>query len=474
MNSLRKLLFLIAFFGISGLWQCSSTESAREVAEQGAQYVYQPGFPEFRATAIGSFSAEGVPGIEIFADVVYASLVFNQVNKKYRAEFLLSIQVIETSREPNKSGGTSFTYVIENPSRSVTMSQETYKIAERLIAPPGEYRVIINIQDQSSKKSLTYEEQTTIPDPTSEKMHLTSVLMMAKSADQDAYDVTTTYDVRGKVDSLKFTYQLNKQAGSRIRLVSQLYKFPSDSSAARYLTAQNIQSGLTWLGINYDNAKVLNSTSRSFSQDDANVTFEFPYAMLDRGNYRFEVIIYEDDKEVERQARDFGIKNPYYPTLRTVRELAEPLVYLMSEKEYEEMMSYSSPDSMKRAMDSFWLKNIRNPNLAKNVVQLYYSRVEEANKRFSCYKEGWKTDMGMIFILFGPPWYVQREFQSMLWQYGFNTNNASLSFNFELIRPTGKKHPFDVYQLIRRNYYGQVYNNKVGDWLDGSILSRDI
>ena len=33
--------------------------------------------------------------------------------------------------------------------------------------------------------------------------------------------------------------------------------------------------------------------------------------------------------------------------------------------------------------------------------------IEEANKQFSNYKEGWKTDMGMMYILFGPPWYIE-------------------------------------------------------------------
>ena len=41
-------------------------------------------------------------------------------------------------------------------------------------------------------------------------------------------------------------------------------------------------------------------------------------------------------------------------------------------------------------------------------MEEYYSRVEYANKNFSHYQAGWKTDMGMVFILFGSPNNVER------------------------------------------------------------------
>jgi hypothetical protein len=121
------------------------------------------------------------------------------------------------------------------------------------------------------------------------------------------------------------------------------------------------------------------------------------------------------------------------------------------------------------------LKNIQNPIIAKNVISLFYSRVEEANKRFSCYKEGWKTDMGMLFILLGPPWQVETPVQQIVWHYGYNRTDRTLSFVFDELRPTGKqRHGFRTYMLQRRPYYAQLMNMKIQDWLDGSVLTRDL
>ncbi|CUS97606.1 GWxTD domain-containing protein [Candidatus Kryptonium thompsonii] len=41
-------------------------------------------------------------------------------------------------------------------------------------------------------------------------------------------------------------------------------------------------------------------------------------------------------------------------------------------------------------------------------MEEYYSRVKYANEHFGHYLEGWKTDMGMVYIIFGPPSSVDR------------------------------------------------------------------
>ena len=33
----------------------------------------------------------------------------------------------------------------------------------------------------------------------------------------------------------------------------------------------------------------------------------------------------------------------------------------------------------------------------------YFKRVQYADEKFGSFRDGWKTSMGMIFILFGPP-----------------------------------------------------------------------
>ncbi len=50
-------------------------------------------------------------------------------------------------------------------------------------------------------------------------------------------------------------------------------------------------------------------------------------------------------------------------------------------------------------------------------MRSYFKRVESANLYFTSFKEGWKTDRGMIFIVFGAPDEVTFSGQQEKWSY---------------------------------------------------------
>ena len=57
----------------------------------------------------------------------------------------------------------------------------------------------------------------------------------------------------------------------------------------------------------------------------------------------------------------------------------------------------------------FWKSKDPTPNTEENeLMEEYFSRVAYANENFNSWGQGWETDMGMIYILFGPPDEVQR------------------------------------------------------------------
>lgn len=101
-------------------------------------------------------------------------------------------------------------------------------------------------------------------------------------------------------------------------------------------------------------------------------------------------------------------------------------------------------DRMDRFM-AFWNKKKPNAKDEENpILNEYYRRVEYANKNFKAYGEGWRSDMGMIFITFGPPSYVERHPLDMnskpyeIWEY------SELNRSFIFIDQTG----FGEYRLI--------------------------
>jgi GWxTD domain-containing protein len=65
-------------------------------------------------------------------------------------------------------------------------------------------------------------------------------------------------------------------------------------------------------------------------------------------------------------------------------------------------------DKQKR-FEKYWKSLDPSPSTERNeAYDEYYSRIEYANKNFKSYTEGWLTDMGMVYIVFGPPNYTDQ------------------------------------------------------------------
>ena len=116
-----------------------------------------------------------------------------------------------------------------------------------------------------------------------------------------------------------------------------------------------------------------------------------------------------------------------FPEVTTAEEMREPLRYITTKREYDSLMAASQ---VKAAVDDFWLKTARSPERAKILIQKYYNNVEESNRYFTSYVEGWKTDRGLIYMIFGRPDYVYRADDSEDWIYGEPQNRSSLQFTF--------------------------------------------
>jgi GWxTD domain-containing protein len=119
-------------------------------------------------------------------------------------------------------------------------------------------------------------------------------------------------------------------------------------------------------------------------------------------------------------------KSPY-PKAGSLDDLIESMVYFSSRSEYLEVINASD---RKAAFDRFWLKMLKTRNKARNMIKFYYSRVEEANKLFTSFKEGWKTDKGMVYIIKGPPDIVNRKENEETWLYTKSDDVPRMKFQF--------------------------------------------
>jgi GWxTD domain-containing protein len=162
----------------------------------------------------------------------------------------------------------------------------------------------------------------------------------------------------------------------------------------------------------------------------------------------------------------FRVSEPQFPKYKTVYQLIEPLIYISDYSEISPINTVTSTDAYakKLALDSYWLTLAKEETKAKKMIKLYYQRIADANTFFTTYKEGWKTDKGMIYIAFGRPDVVNKIQSQEQWIYrGYGTeikftfmkrNNQFTTSHYDLIRDV--KYTDAWYQMIERWRMGLV------------------
>lgn len=158
------------------------------------------------------------------------------------------------------------------------------------------------------------------------------------------------------------------------------------------------------------------------------------------------------------------VVNERFPKMTRPQNLLGPLLYMSTNNEINEI---KKAEDYKKALDKYWLTLMNgNAPLAQQSIRSFYGRVEEANQLFTTYKEGWKTDKGMIYIVLGPPDKVQRSKDREVWTYDQRGNAQNVNFTFNR-----KNNQFvdDHYELVRYAEYQPIWYPVVEAWRNGSI-----
>lgn len=155
----------------------------------------------------------------------------------------------------------------------------------------------------------------------------------------------------------------------------------------------------------------------------------------------------------------------HYPRIETPSQMLGPLRYLLSTQEYRKLKSRKN---LKLAIDNFWLGLTSSMKDARQLIKIYYTRVTFANLYFTSLTQGWKTDRGMIYTVFGPPHMVKKGFEYEKWVYGDRQGLDNVSFHFRKIdTPLSPNH----YVLERKIAFEKFWSKAVETWRKGKVYS---
>lgn len=143
-----------------------------------------------------------------------------------------------------------------------------------------------------------------------------------------------------------------------------------------------------------------------------------------------------------------------FPKYSKVDELAAPLVFVTTPDEFKQLVASTNE---KPKFDKVILDITRDKDRAKNFMRSYFKRVETANQYFSSFKEGWKMDRGMIYIIFGVPDELSKNAGNEVWNY----RSANVRFTFV---KSGSVYDPDNYVLLRDKRFMEPWFSTIDLW----------
>jgi GWxTD domain-containing protein len=187
---------------------------------------------------------------------------------------------------------------------------------------------------------------------------------------------------------------------------------------------------------------------REFEKGLTQEKLTIPKEKMTFNRYRLEVMVKIDNNEAKGeclfQLRWLGMSN----LIDNLDQAIDQLKYIASSKQIRDMKK-AKPEAKKDLFVEFWKKRDPTPNTTDNeLMDEYYKRVRYAIEHYSGFMPGWKTDMGMISILFGPPNDIERhpfEIQTKpyeIWYY------YEINRSFVFVDESG----FGEYRLITPYY----------------------
>ncbi len=330
--------------------------------------------------------------LDVFLQTTYENLTFIKVHENYEASFEVTISIYDTDtklvREKN------WRESIKARSFDESVSTTAYSLLQRSFdLAPGKYFITVMLQDEESHVMRRIVRQMTIPKYDTSTLSLSDIMLVSR--------ITYTGEKRS------ISPLVSANVGTLTEPFHVFFESYSDSAIAQGFVSVIVQDSKK-------NESVRTDTTIAIPSGRNPIFLPVDARILDVGDYVVYVLVKSAKGEKENvlasTSRKFVVRWSGLPrTVKNFETAVEQLAYIAEKDEMEYINEGSTSEEKQHRLAEFWKKKDPNPNTARNEkMEEYYSRVEYANKNFSHYIEGWRTDMGMVFIIFGSPSNVDR------------------------------------------------------------------
>ncbi|MCX7834404.1 MAG: GWxTD domain-containing protein [Ignavibacteria bacterium] len=328
--------------------------------------------------------------IDIYVEIPLATLQFkkNQNTQKFDANFDFLVTITNSNNEIVINNNIPET-ISRTPEEQKSINEESEYRIKTFYLLPDTYKILTTLRDRNNYKEYKIEKVVFVPNFNLEDISMSSIMLLS--------DFTT--DSLGR----KIIYPLVTNNVSDLKDIYIFFEI--------YNNSENTFP----ISINYKilNEKDLSVKTGSFSYvitpgTNQKIDKLNPYDYT-IGNYKLQ--LYSNVYPTLSSEKDFTYRWTELPmTIDDLDKAINQMIYIATNDELSYIRNAPSQAEKERRFLEFWKSKDPNPKSPKNEVMIeYYNRVKIANEKFSNYAvEGYRTDMGMVYIIYGPPSNVER------------------------------------------------------------------
>ena len=352
---------------------------------------------QFRMTSFTRPLESGSVEIMSFVVIPNRSLQFIKEKNKFIAEYDANIFVTTDDEDVQVATGSFSDKIISNKFSETTSKVKSTVLNTSFIVPLGDYNISINVKDLDTKLSSKQNNK---------------VELKQFSNDSQVYDPIFIKEAKGEwgFESNKFPIDANQIVVKNNEI--QFYQY-AVINAGVYEMVINILSGKE---VQWSKTINLSSESRVISH-----LITVPTKDINRKDLKVQVSVNQKNSTKSRSL-GFRFRNSFMPDSITNIDLAlSQMNYILTSDERKELKKLKQSDK-ENFFKKAWARRDPKPDTKVNeLMDEYYGRVSFTEENFSRGTSGgWRSDMGMIFILFGKPDDIQR-YTSMQSNYSYET-----------------------------------------------------
>jgi len=338
------------------------------------------------------------PILDIYTTIPFEHLQFTSFDGSFLNKYTIQFVVRDTTGRTILD--TTSTQTIVESSYNVTRGKtgKSDNHQHRLTLAPNTYDVEVFIVDQFAQRTFSAKKRHTVRDYNQEAHALSSILFVS-----DVEQKGNRYSI------IPYIGEPGWQPERHLFAFFEYYTTTVDSyiGFSWEITSQDLRTLASGIS---EGAKMSNTTNQAFVPI-IRTSRPVPgdYVLTVRAHPAAADGVLDTTSILASTSRSYRVPQSMAGNLlKDLRKAIKQMMYVAGQDTIDSLLAIMNQGEQLTRFENYWRTLDPTPSTTKNeALEEYYGRIDIANERFRSYNEGWLTDMGRVYIIYGEPYTIE-------------------------------------------------------------------